>query len=102
MVAFWERALGYEPREPASGGWVVLRDPKERGPNLSFQAREQPRPRRNWIHLALYTEDAEREVERLLMLGAYRYPWRYRPGADFVVLADPDGNLFYVVQRGRN
>jgi len=24
--------------------------------------------------------------------------WRYRPGADFVVLEDPDGNLFCVVQ----
>jgi catechol 2,3-dioxygenase-like lactoylglutathione lyase family enzyme len=94
MVAFWQRALGYEPREPARDGWVVLRDPKQLGPNVSIQARAQRRPSRNWIHLDLYTDDAAREVERLLTLGAARYPWRYRPGADFVVLADPDGNLF--------
>ena len=38
------------------------------------------------------------QVERLIALGATRYPWRYRPGVDFVVLQDPDGNLFCVVQ----
>jgi len=99
MVDFWQAALGYEPREPASGGWVVLRDPRGCGPNVSFQARERPRSRRNWMHLDLYRDDAQGEVERLLALGARRYPWRYRPGADFVVLSDPDGNLFCVVQR---
>jgi biopolymer transport protein ExbD len=31
--------------------------------------------------------------------GARRYPWRYSAGSDFVVLEDPDGNLFCVVQR---
>jgi hypothetical protein len=36
-VAFWQAALHYEPREPAKDGWVVLRDPEHKGPNLSFQ-----------------------------------------------------------------
>ena len=99
MVAFWQAALHYVPRAPAAGGWVVLCDPEGRGPNLSFQARDAVRPRRSWLHLDLYTEDQPAEVERLLELGATRYPWRYRPSADFVVLEDPDGNLFCVVQR---
>ena len=98
-VAFWQEALGYVPREPASGGWVVLRDPQGRGPNLSFQARDRRRSRRNWLHLDLYASDQHAEVERLLALGATRYPWRYRPGSDFVVLQDPDGNLFCIVQK---
>jgi hypothetical protein len=38
-------------------------------------------------------------LERPVALDAQRYPWRYRPGADFVVLEDPDGNLFCVVQK---
>ena len=42
----------------------------------------------------------ESEVDRLIGIGATRYPWRYRPGSDFVVLEDPDGNLFCVVQAG--
>src|SRR5215470_6548105 len=37
MLAFWQEALGYAPREPAKSGWVVLRDPQGRGPNLSLQ-----------------------------------------------------------------
>ena len=98
-VAFWQDALHYVPRERAKDGWVVLRDPGGRGPNLSFQAREQRRAGRNWIHLDLYTSKQQTEVERLVALGARRYPWRYRPGADFVVLQDPDGNLFCVVQK---
>jgi catechol 2,3-dioxygenase-like lactoylglutathione lyase family enzyme len=99
MVTFWQAALHYVPRAPAQGGWVVLRDPKDRGPNLSFQARQESRRGRSWLHLDLYTGDQAGEVERLITLGATRYPWRYRPGADFVVLQDPDGNLFCVVQK---
>lgn len=99
MVTFWEAALHYAPRHPASHGWVVLQDPEGRGPSLSFQARDKRAVRRSWLHLDLYTEDQKGEVERLLKLGAKRYPWRYRPNADFVVLEDPDGNLFCVVQK---
>lgn len=39
------------------------------------------------------------EVERLLGLGARRVDWRYPEQADYVVLADPDGNTFCVVQK---
>jgi|SRR5919198_1674349 catechol 2,3-dioxygenase-like lactoylglutathione lyase family enzyme len=98
MVAFWQAALGYVPRAPTRGGWVVLRDPSARGPNLSFQARETPAKARSWLHLDLYAENRDAEVARLTGLGARPYPWRYRPGADYVVLADPDDNLFCVVQ----
>jgi catechol 2,3-dioxygenase-like lactoylglutathione lyase family enzyme len=98
MVAFWQGALHYIPREPAKDGWVVLRDPEGKGPNLSFQARDRHPGKRGWLHLDLYTEDRDDEVVRLVQLGAVRYPWRYRPHADFVVLEDPDGNLFCVVQ----
>ncbi len=98
-VRFWQAALGYVPREPTQADWVVLRDPNGRGPNLSFQARDR-RPRsRSWVHLDLYAADQVAEVERLLQLGARRYPWRYSPGADFVVLEDPGGNLFCVVTK---
>jgi hypothetical protein len=99
MLAFWQEALQYVPREPAKRGWVVLRDPLGRGPNISLdQVTDKRGGRRSRLHLDLYTDDQEHEVERLISLGAVRYPWRYRSGADFVVLEDPDGNLFCVVQ----
>ena len=37
-------------------------------------------------------------MERLVDLGASRVEWRYPASADYVVLADPDGNRFCVVQ----
>jgi hypothetical protein len=102
MYDFWRQALRYEPREPPSGGWVVLRDPAGRGPNVSLDKHPEKRSgKRSRLHLDLYTEDQGAEVERLISLGAVRYPWRYRPGADFVVLQDPDDNLFCVVQKDR-
>lgn len=99
MLAFWQEALSYVPREPARGGWVVLRDPTGRGPNLSLDKVPEKRSgKRSRLHLDLYTDNREREVERLIELGAMPYPWRYRAHDDFVVLEDPDGNLFCVVQ----
>ena len=99
MVEFWGKALNYYPREPKTDDWVVLIDPEKKGPNLSFQKRDKKRDRKNWIHLDLYTNDQENEVKRLLNIGAKKYEWRYEVDADYVVLEDPDGNLFCVVQK---
>lgn len=99
MLAFWSAALGYKPRRPSKDGWVVLCDPAGRGPNVSLQARDRPRGHRSWLHLDLYAADQAGEVARLEAIGARRYPWRYEPGDDFVVLEDPDGNLFCVVSK---
>jgi diadenosine tetraphosphate (Ap4A) HIT family hydrolase/catechol 2,3-dioxygenase-like lactoylglutathione lyase family enzyme len=100
MVEFWQAALDYEVEHTdPKGGFVILRDPDGRGPNVSLDQAPTPRAgKRGWLHLDLYTTSQDREVERLLELGARRYPWRYSPGADYVVLEDPDGNLFCVVQ----
>jgi len=101
MLAFWQEALHYVPREPAEGGWVVLRDPAGIGPNLSLdQAAKKRSGKRGWLHLDLYTSDQAGEVARLVRLGAREYPWRYEPDHDYIVLEDPDGNLFCVVQIG--
>ena len=99
MLAFWQEALHYVPREPARGDWVVLRDPHGRGPNLSLDKYPEKRSgKRSRLHLDLYTNNQKAEVERLVELGARRYLWRYKATDDFVVLEDPDGNLFCVVQ----
>jgi len=81
MLVFWQAALHYVPREPAKDGWVVLRDPGGRGPNLSLDRAPQPRQgTRSRLHLDLYAEDREAEVDRLIALGAkpasFRCPLR--------------------------
>lgn len=98
-VAFWQAALNYVPREPATKDWVILRDATGKGPNLSFQGRDRRPKSRSWVHLDLYTANQHDEVERLVALGARRHPWRYPKGADYVVLEDPGGALFCVVQK---
>jgi hypothetical protein len=101
MLEFWRAALNYVPREPPEDGWVVLSDPEGRGPNVSLERVPEPLEslgKTSRMHLDLYTNDQEGEVERLLEIGASRYPQEYRPDADFVVLEDPDGNRFCVVQ----
>ena len=99
MIAFWKNALGYQLRDPPTDDWAVLRDPAGRGPNVSFQKRERRKTVRNWVHLDLYADNQKEEAERLISLGAKPYPWRYPENADYVVLEDPDGNLFCVVQK---
>lgn len=99
MLGFWQEALHYVPTRPAKDGWVILRDPAGKGPNVSLdQTRERRTGKRSRFHFDLYTTEQEREVERLVGIGATRYPWRYKPSDDFVVLEDPDGNLFCVVE----
>jgi hypothetical protein len=103
LVEFWQAALGYVPREPPQDGWVVLTDPTGAGPNVSLdRVSEADLPllgELSRVHLDLYTTDQEAEVERLLALGATRYPREYSPEHDFVVLVDPDGNRFCVVAK---
>jgi catechol 2,3-dioxygenase-like lactoylglutathione lyase family enzyme len=98
MLAFWSAALGYVPREAPSPGWAVLRDPKRPNVNLSLQGGKPPRPGPR-LHLDLYASDRSAEVQRLLGLGATLQPRTTDPREDFTVLADPDGNLFCVVQK---
>lgn len=104
-AAFWRAALGYVPREEMTDDWVVLVPENGVGTQLSLGLSEspvQPRPR---VHLDLYARDAAdqaAEVERLLALGARRVEWDdYPDDADFVVLADTEGNRFCVIDTGR-
>ena len=102
-VRFWAEALRLEAEEPkADDGFTNL---SQRGlPVLSVQhssrtAEDEPR-----LHLDLYAVDAadqQVEVERLLELGATRVEWTYPEGADFVVLADTEGNRFCVIDNQR-
>ena len=98
QTEFWATALDYVPREETSDDFVLLQPRDGTGPNLSLDrvhSTVQVPPR---IHLDLYTEDQAGEVERLIALGATEVHWDKRPAdADYVILADPEGNRFCVV-----
>jgi catechol 2,3-dioxygenase-like lactoylglutathione lyase family enzyme len=99
QTKFWQAALGYVRRDDGKSNDFVLLGPSDgAGPHLSLdQVRSslQVPPR---LHLDLYTEDQAAEVDRLLGLGASEVHWDKRPpDADYVILADPEGNRFCVV-----
>jgi catechol 2,3-dioxygenase-like lactoylglutathione lyase family enzyme len=99
-IAFWTAALGYVVRDPDVDhqDFAVLAHPERAWSNLSVQRSARPKSDVNRVHLDLYVDHRDAEVERLLALGATRVePWPYDDGDDFVVLADPDGNEFCVV-----
>jgi len=103
MLAFWREALHYDAKTPATDGWVILRDPQGRNVNVSLNrvSASEKLKGRNWLHFDLYTDVQKREVERLLTIGATRHPQVYEPDDDFIVLEDPDGNLFCVVDTAK-
>jgi catechol 2,3-dioxygenase-like lactoylglutathione lyase family enzyme len=105
QAAFWAAALGYEPRGEADGDddtFVVLRPPDGVGPNVSLDCVRSELNVPPRIHLDLYTDDQAGEVERLKTLGATEVQWSKRPtDADYVILADPEGNRFCVVDATR-
>ena len=88
--AFWSAALGYA-RQPHHPAFLV----PEGAPGTRLHLDEDDR-----THLDLWADveaDQQAEVERLISLGAQRVEWEYPDDADFVVLADQDGNLFCVI-----
>ena len=98
MLAFWQEALGYVPKyPPKQDDWALLIDPRGESINVGLQCVPEKRIGKNRLHLDLYAEDPDAEVERLLDLGAKRFDRVPEPGEDFVVLEDPEGNLFCVV-----
>ena len=101
QTQFWTAALDYVPREETSDDFVLLRPRSGVGPNVSLDRHDstlQVPPR---IHLDLYAEDQAGEVRRLIALGATAVHWDKRPpDADYVILADPEGNRFCVVDAG--
>jgi catechol 2,3-dioxygenase-like lactoylglutathione lyase family enzyme len=89
---FWSKALGYDaqPDNPA-----FLGPKNDLGPRLHLDQTDR-------THLDVWIDrtdsDLESEVDHLITLGARRVDWNYPPDADFVVLADPDDNLFCVIK----
>lgn len=96
-IEFWSHALNYKLKREPDVDFAILIPKEGTGIQLSLNAAvTSTKPKRH--HIDLFTRDQEKEVERLLKLGATRVVWEYEPGADYVVLADPDGNTFCVVQ----
>nr|WP_269329398.1 VOC family protein [Kineosporia babensis] len=100
---FWMRALGYRLRdEDIDPEFTTLVHHSGAGPRISLQYTDHASAEPARVHLDLYTTEQERHVERLVGLGATRVAaWNYPEEPDFVVLRDPDGNEFCVIDQAK-
>lgn len=98
QTAFWAAALDYIPRDGDDDDFALLRPRDGVGPNVSLDRVRSELHIPPRIHLDLYTDDQAGEVNRLIALGATEVHWSKRPSdADYVILADPEGNRFCVI-----
>jgi hypothetical protein len=97
IASFWEAALGWRRTWEAED--QVCLEPPEDGiaPDLIFLKVPEGKTVKNRLHLDLRPADQGAEVARLRALGA----WQVSIGqgdVSWVVMADPDGNEFDVLQ----
>ena len=98
QVEFWSKALDYLPREGDDDDFALLRPRTGMGPDISLDRSRSELHIPPRIHLDLYAEDQLMEVERLKSLGAKEIHWDGRPpDADYIIMADPEGNRFCVI-----
>lgn len=97
MASFWRDVLGYTV-ELEKDHWVKLTDPKERGATVSLQKVPETKSEKNRLHLDLYAAEPRSELQRVLSLGAELVEGP-QDDRDFVVLADPEQNLFCIIDK---
>lgn len=68
-------------------------------PSLTFLRAPDRKQSKNRLHLDLNPDDQAAEVVRLLELGASRVDVGQGADADWVVMADPEGNEFCILTR---
>jgi hypothetical protein len=98
LARFWGGVLG---REIADG--IVLLPSDDTGFRLRFLPAQEQKPGLNDRHLHLTStslEDQQQTVARSLALGARHIDVGQRPEEGHVVLADPEGNEFCVIEPG--
>lgn len=110
----WEQVV-VAAREPAVlGRWwsealrwdIVDDDPpvfeiqpqSGRLPGILFLPVDEPKQSKNRLHIDLRPDDQAAEVERLVALGASRVDVGQGEDVSWVVLEDPEGNEFCVLQ----
>src|SRR3954451_11893842 len=98
LARFWAGLLGREAADD-----VTLLPDDETGFRIRFVATEEPKAGQNRAHFDLTSaslEDQQRTVARALELGARHVDVGQRPEEGHVVLADPEGNEFCVIEPG--
>lgn len=102
LARFWAGMLGREVVEDA-GGVLLPGDDAQLGLRFAPGRAEMVRPNRIHLHLTSASlDDQQRTVATALRLGGSHLDVGQRPEEGHVVLADPEGYEFDVIEPGNN
>jgi len=104
LARFWTGVLGWEMAGDPQAG-ITLLPSDDTGFRIRFLPAQERKIGQNQMHLHLTStslEDQQQTVTRSLGLGARHIDVGQRPEEGHVVLADPEGNEFCVIEPGNN
>lgn len=104
LAAFWAGILRW-PVPDGAGDEVVVTPNDDTGFDLRFRPSDAPKTEPNRMHFDLTSNsllDQQETVARALALGGRHLDIGQLPEEEHVVLADPEGNEFCVIEPGNN
>ena len=104
LAHFWGTLLGW-PEAVSGDGCVEVRPNDDTGFILRFRPTERAKTGKNRMHLDLTSRsliEQRQRVELALSLGGRHIDVGQRPEEPHVVLADPEGNEFCVIEPGND
>ncbi|MGH3474625.1 MAG: VOC family protein [Aeromicrobium sp.] len=104
LAHFWAGVLNREMTQ-APGDVVTLLPRDDTGFHIDFAPTKEPKSGQNQMHFDLTSaspEEQQQTVARSLELGAHHIDIGQGPEEEQVVLADPEGNEFCVIEAGNN
>ncbi len=105
IAEFWSGVLGWEPSDDPAEGAIALLPNDDTGFRLRFVPSRRPKSGPNQMHFDLTSSTDEQQdetVARALALGGRHHDVGQLPEERHVVLADPEGNEFCVIEAGNN
>ena len=100
LAHFWSEVLGLPVDPDANDGFATIGQSVAAEPSWMFIKVPEAKAAKNRFHVDLASNDWLPDVERVIALGATRIGEYDEAGAQWVTLADPEGNEFDIVAGG--